>query len=413
MDIKITPSKLAGTVKIPPSKSVAHRMIIAAALAEGRSEISNLYPSEDILATMECMRRLGARIEFSGARAVVTGIEKIPEKAALDCGESGSTLRFLMPVAAALGVECTFLGRGKLPVRPITPYIEEFPGHGVTIDFSGAGEGEFLPCTIRGKLTSGDFSLSGGISSQFITGLLFALPVLDGDSRISLTSRLESRPYVDITSGTLKDFGCEITDTADGFSVRGGQVFTPFNGAVEGDYSQAAFFEVANALGSSVKIDGLNVNSYQGDKKIIEICREMVYNKNGTLLPFELDCSDIPDLVPILAVLGTFCMGRSHIANAARLRIKECDRLAAMAHNLNAVGAEITELPDGLELAGVGSLRGGVVDSCNDHRIAMAMAVASTRCTEPLIITGAECVSKSYPNFWEDFRALGGNFEVI
>lgn len=413
MNIRITPGRLDGTVKIPPSKSVAHRMIIAAALAKGRSVISNLYPSVDILATMECMRRLGAKIDFSGDTAVVDGIESVPPKATLDCCESGSTLRFLIPVAAALGVECTFLGRGKLPVRPITPYIEEFPRHGVRLDFSAAKEGEFLPLTIKGKLTAGDFTLSGGISSQFITGLLFALPILDGDSRIILTSRLESKPYVDITSGTLKDFGCEISDTANGFLVRGAQTFKPFNGDVEGDYSQAAFFEVANALGSDVKIAGLNENSYQGDKKIIEICREIVYNKNDRLKPFNIDCSDIPDLVPILAVLGTFGKGKSYITNAARLRIKECDRLAAMACNLNAIGAKITELADGLEIEGVDYLGGGTVDGFNDHRIPMAMAIASTRCTNPLIIKGAECVSKSYPTFWEDFERLGGKFEVI
>lgn len=413
MKIKITPSKLSGTVNIPPSKSAAHRMIIAAALAKGKSEISNLYPSEDILATMECMRRLGAAIEFSGASAVITGIEKIPEKAVLDCGESGSTLRFLIPVAAALGVECTFIGRGKLPVRPIAPYIEEFPKHGVTLEFSSAKDGEFLPLTIKGKLTAGDFTLSGGISSQFITGLLFALPKLDGESRIVLTTRLESKPYVDITLGTLKDLGCDISETANGYSVRGGQTFMPFNGAVEGDYSQAAFFEAANALGSDIKIAGLNEKSYQGDKKIIEICREIVYNNSTDLKPFRIDCSDIPDLVPILAVLGTFCKGRSYITNAARLRIKECDRLAAMAYNLNEIGGRITELSDGLVIDGVDSLDGGTIDGFNDHRIAMATAIASTRCANPLIITGAECVSKSYPDFWEDFRALGGIFEVI
>lgn len=408
MNIKITPSKLTGTVKIPPSKSAAHRLIICAALAEGCCEIENVYPSKDIIATMEAMKALGAKIDFSDGKAVVCGIEKPSANAVIDCCESGSTLRFIIPVAAALGVSAQFHGKGKLPERPITPYLEEFPKHGVLFDYKGT-----MPFSVKGKLTAGEYRISGDISSQFITGLILALAIADGDSEIVLTSHLESKPYVDITIDCVKKFGCKIAETDKGYSIKGGQRLKACNCTVEGDYSQAAFFEVANAIGGSVKIDGLNVNSYQGDKKIVEICREIVYNKNGTLLPFELDCSDIPDLVPILAVLGTFCKGRSFITNAARLRIKECDRLAAIAHNLNAVGARVTELADGLVIDGVDSLEGGEVDSFNDHRIAMAMAVASTRCTKPLIITGAECVSKSYPNFWKDFRALGGIAEEI
>ncbi len=408
MNIKITPSKLEGTVKIPPSKSVAHRLIICAALAQGTSEIENVYPSKDITATMEAMRALGAKIDFSATKAVVRGIEKPAEKAVIDCCESGSTLRFIIPVAAALGTATEFHGRGKLPERPITPYLDEFPKHGVMFDYNGT-----MPFSVRGKLTAGEYRISGGISSQFITGLILALAIVDGDSEIVLTSRLESKPYVDITIDCMRKFGCNITETDRGYLIKGGQRLKACNCTVEGDYSQAAFFEVANTLGSCVKIDGLNVNSYQGDKKIVEICNEIVYNKTNTLIPFNLDCSDIPDLVPILTVLGTFCKGRSYITNAARLRIKECDRLTAMAKNLNAVGAKVTELDDGLVIDGVGSLEGGEVDAFNDHRIAMAMAVSSTRCKKPLIITGAECVSKSYPNFWEDFRALGGIAEEI
>ena len=408
MNIKITPSKLVGTVKIPPSKSVAHRLIICAALSEGASEIENVYPSKDITATMEAMRAFGAKIDFSGTKAVVRGIEKPAEKAVIDCCESGSTLRFIIPVAAALGTATEFHGRGKLPERPITPYLEEFPKHGVLFDYKGT-----MPFSISGKLTAGEYKISGGISSQFITGLMLALAIADGESEIVLTSRLESKPYVDITIDCMRKFGCKITETDRGYLIKGGQRLKACNCTVEGDYSQAAFFEVANVLGSCVRIDGLNVNSFQGDKKIVEICNEIVYNKTNTLIPFNLDCSDIPDLVPILAVLGTFCEGRSYITNAARLRIKECDRLAAMAQNLNAVGAKVTELDDGLVIDGVGSLDGGEVDAFNDHRIAMAMAVASARCKKPLVITGAECVSKSYPNFWEDFRALGGIAEEI
>jgi 3-phosphoshikimate 1-carboxyvinyltransferase len=314
----------------------------------------------------------------------------------------------LIPVAAALGVNAECHGRGKLPQRPITPYLEEFPKHGVTFDYH-----DTMPFSTSGKLAGGKFYIDGGISSQFITGLLLALPILSEDSEIVLTSHLESKPYVDITLGTLRDFGCEIIETETGYFIRGGQRYKPFSGSVEGDYSQAAFFCVANSLGSGLEIGGLNVNSFQGDKKIVEICKEIVYNKDGGLKPFNIDCSDIPDLVPILTVLACFCEGRSYITNAARLRLKECDRLAVITECLNAVGGKVTEHEDSLEIEGVKSLKGGTVDGHNDHRIPMAMAVASTRCTEPLTVLGAECVSKSYPDFWEVFRSLGGIAEEV
>lgn len=412
MDIKITPTKLTGSVKIPPSKSVAHRMIIAAALAKGKSVISNLYPSVDILATMDCMRQLGAEIDFKNDVAVITGIEKLPEKAVLDCHESGSTMRFLIPVACALGVECTFIGRGKLPQRPITPYLEQFPKHGIEFDLSGAKEGEILPCNVKGKLTSGKFEIDGGISSQFITGLLLALPLIDGDSEVVLTSHLESRPYVDITIGCMRTFGGEVSETENSYTVKGGQVFSAHDCKVEGDYSQAAFFRVANSLGCDIKIDGLSEKSYQGDKQIMDICAD-AENADGTLNGFSIDCSDIPDLVPILTVLACFCKGKSEITNVARLRIKESDRLAAISDCLNRVGGKVMAFEDRLEIEGVESLSGGEIDCYNDHRIPMAMSVAAVKCVQPLILRGAQCVSKSYPNFFEHYNALGGKAEEI
>ena len=403
MNITVFPKKLSGQVTVPPSKSVAHRMVIAAALSNGVSEITNLYPSVDILATMDCMRALGAKIDFDGDKAVIEGIKDIPESAFLDCCESGSTLRFLIPVACALGVDTQFTGRGRLPQRPITPYLDEFPKHGISFEYNNT-----MPFSTNGKLTGGKFYVDGGISSQFITGLLFALPLLEEDSEIILTSHLESKPYVDITLGTLREHGCKVEETENGYFVKGGQNYMPFSGRVEGDYSQAAFFKVANSLGSDIDIAGLSEKSFQGDKKIVEICEKIVYNKNGGLQPFDLDCSDIPDLVPVLTVLGSFCEGKSYIRNAARLRIKECDRLSAISQCLNAIGGKVTELEDGLEIEGVGSLNGGEVDSFNDHRIAMSMAVAATRCTSPLKINGAECVSKSYPDFFEVYESIGG-----
>lgn len=405
MDLKITPNILSGRVVVPPSKSVAHRMIIAAALSDGTSTITNLFPSVDITATMDCMRSLGAKIDFSENTAVIEGIKKSPDKAVLDCHESGSTLRFLIPVACALGADAEFLGRGKLPQRPITPFLDELPKHGIAFEMPQNGDN--LPCRVHGRLTGGKFEIDGGISSQFITGLLFALPMLAEDSEIVLTSPLQSKPYVDITIGVLRDFGCEITET-DGYFVKGGQKLTAFSGAVEGDYSQAAFFYVANSLGSSLEIAGLNEKSLQGDKAIVDICKNAA---NGNA--FEIDCSDIPDLVPIMSVLGCFCKGTSRITNAARLRIKECDRLAAMEDCLNKIGGKVKSTADTFEIEGVRTLKGGEVGCFNDHRIAMSMAIAATRCENPLIVRGAECVSKSYPNFFEVYRELGGIFEEI
>ena len=409
MDLKITPGKLKGSLTVPPSKSAAHRMVIAASLSDGVSTITNLSSSADILATMNSMRSLGAQIVFNGDTAVIEGIKSVPDNAVLDCCESGSTLRFLIPVACALGVSSEFTGRGLLPQRPITPLIEELPNHGISFDFSKAENNCTLPCSVKGKLTPGEYSISGSVSSQFITGLLFALPLLDSDSSIKLTSHLESRPYVDITIGVLRDFGCEISCTENGFSVKGNQRMHPFSGAVEGDYSQAAFFFAANVLGSDVEIKGLRTDSLQGDKQITEICKNALSGGKA----FRLDCSDIPDLVPILTVLACFLEGKSEIYNVARLRIKECDRLAAMEDCLNRIGGKVKAYSDKIEIQGVNKLSGGEIQCYNDHRIAMSMAIAATRCEKPLIIRGAECVRKSFPNFFEVYESLGGITEKI
>lgn len=407
MDIKITPKKLRGRVEVPPSKSVAHRMIIAAALAEGTSTISNLSPSVDILSTIDCMRALGAEISFEADTAVIKGIANIPDKAVLNCNESGSTMRFLIPVACALGVNAKFIGSGKLPQRPITPFVEEFPKHGITFDFEEAGAS--LPCSVSGKLKAGRFEIDGGLSSQFITGLLFALPLLDGDSDIFITTALNSRPYVDITLGVLRDFGVNVTETDNGYFIKGDQHFKAFSARVEGDYSQAAFFRVANSLGSDLEILGLSESSLQGDRVIMDICDKFDESRE----PFEIDGSDIPDLVPILTVLACFCKGTSRVTNVARLRFKESDRLNVPAECLNAIGGKVTVGEDYLEIEGVETLRGGEIDAHNDHRIPMSLAIAATMCEDPLVIRGAECVRKSFPDFFDVYRALGGIAEEV
>lgn len=409
MDVKIIPSKLKGEVNIPSSKSMTHRALICAALARGTSVISNVTFSKDIYATIDALKRCGAKITVSGSEVTVCGIEKAPESADIDCCESGSTLRFMIPVTAAMGITAVYRGQGRLPERPITPYIRELSKNGIGFDYNNT-----MPFTVSGRLEPGIFEIEGDISSQFITGLLFALPLLDGDSEIKIMSRLESKPYADMTISCLKRFGVEIEETENGYSVKGGQKYISKNTVVEGDYSQAAFFYAANLLGSDIKINNLFDKSVQGDKKIVEIINGLCYNRNNTAVKngFSVDASDIPDLVPILGVIGTFCEGRSVVYNASRLKIKESDRLSATAEAINALGGRATATDDGLIIEH-SALTGGVADSAGDHRIAMSAAVAATICSEPVIIKNAESVEKSYPDFFKDYKKLGGTINVI
>ena len=405
MDIMIEPGRLSGRVEAPPSKSVAHRLLICASLAKGESVIKRISASKDMQATIGCMKALGADIRLQGDTAYIRGIETPSERGTLDCCESGSTLRFLIPVALALGVNATFTGEGRLPKRPITPFLEALPSHGAGFNYENT-----MPFSVSGRLTSGRYEIRGDISSQFITGLLLALPLLHGDSEIVITTALESKPYIDITIGAMKEFGVAVTQKGNSFLIKGDQAYQPRELAAEGDYSQAAFFEVANALGAEIEISGLNVNSYQGDKKIVEITKEIVYNN---MSGFDIDVSDIPDLVPVLAVLGCFLNGKSYIRNAARLRIKECDRLHAMAVSLNACGGRVEETEDELIIEGVGRLKGGEVPDFNDHRIPMAMSIAPMMSDGHIIIQGAQSVAKSYPDYWEVYRSLGGVVKEI
>ncbi len=407
MDIKITPSKLKGEVDIPSSKSMTHRILICAALAKGRSLITNVSFSKDIYATVSALKAMGAKIKTFENSIEVYGIEDISEKSDIDCCESGSTLRFIIPIACALGTDARFFGEGRLPERPITPYIREFKKKNIDINYSGT-----MPFEMKGKLSPGVFELEGDISSQFITGLMFALPLLEDDSEIVLMSRLESKPYADMTIKCLESFGVNITETDKGYFIKGRQSYTARDMSVEGDYSQAAFFYTANKLGSDIKINNLNEKSFQGDKKIVEITENLCYNNSGSLSGFEVDASDIPDLVPILAVLGTYCGGRSVIYGAKRLRIKESDRLKAISDALNSLGGDVRVTEDGLEIYHK-KLSGGIVDSAGDHRIAMSAAIAATICEHEVIIKGAESVEKSYPGFYEDYRKLGGTADVI
>ena len=405
MRMTITPALLQGNITPPPSKSQAHRVIIGAALAAGVSVISNANPSQDITATLSCMEALGAEVCWEDATTVrVTGIGNAARTAApvLDCGESGSTLRFLIPIALTVAGGGEFHGRGRLMERPQTPYFEIFREKGIA--FSRIHD----TLTINGILTPGTYRLRGDVSSQFITGLLYALPRLAGDSEIILTSALESSGYIDMTLDALSVFGVAAVPTETGWQVPGNQQYIPANVSIEADYSQAAFFFAARGMGNPLEITGMNPDSRQGDRVILPY--EEKLDGPGAVT---LDVRECPDLVPALAVRAALRDGETTcITNAARLRIKESDRLASVTQVLGALGAEIQELPEGLMIHGKQALSGGVtVDAWNDHRIAMMAAVAATRCERPVTITGAECVRKSYPGFWKDYAALGGMLE--
>lgn len=384
-DLTITPALLRGTVTPPPSKSQSHRILIAAALGTEKSRIGNLGRSEDIDATRRCMA------------ALKTPGEGLPE---LDCGESGSTLRFLIPVALALRGGGRFIGHGRLMERPQEPYFAIFREKGI------AWEQKDGTLTVQGRLTPGDYTLPGDVSSQFVTGLLYALPLLEGDSRILLTTPLESRGYIDMTLDALEQFGVQAEYDGDCvFRVPGNQKYQARDVVIEADWSNAAFWYAAVSLGCELDIQGLNAFSAQGDMRIVPYYMKL----QGTGL-VDLDVSQCPDLVPPLAAMAALRAGETtRIVNAARLRIKESDRLAAVTEVLNAMGAQVEEFEDHLVICGKERLAGGVtVSGHNDHRIAMMAAIAAIRCEGPVTITGAECVKKSYPGFWEDYRSLGG-----
>jgi len=413
MDLTIKPARLHGSVSVPPSKSAAHRAIIAAALADGCSRIKNIDLSSDIRATIGACHALGIDIQMNDDALNVIGGRLRLTGAPIDCAESGSTLRFFIPVACTLDGEKVFTGRGRLPMRPVDAYLHIFDTQGI---HHTRPPGYNLPLTVSGTLRSGEFRVDGRVSSQFVTGLLFALPLLEGDSGITVIGGFESRGYVDMTVDTLRRFGVEIGGGGK-FTIRGGQKYRPQTICVEGDDSQAAFFLVGGAISGSIRVEGLNENSLQPDRVIVDILRRMgadIASEGGALVsrPAKLhgvaiDVSQCPDLVPPLAAAAAFAEGETHITGAARLRIKESDRLHALAQNLSALGIRADEQPDGLIIHG-GRPTGGDINSFGDHRIAMAFSVAAASATGPVTIHGAESVKKSYPKFYNDYKALGG-----
>ncbi len=386
MDITIFPQKLSGSAAAIPSKSAAHRLLICAAFSENETKLICPETNADIEATMGCLTALGAKIEKVQDCILIAPCKKLPARATLNCCESGSTLRFLLPIVGALGVDATFLMSGRLPQRPLSPLWEEMERMGCKLCRPAEN-------TIRcqGKLRPGNYTIDGGVSSQFITGLLLALSLMEKPSHLDITGKVESRPYIAMTKQAMALFDAP-------------HYRSPGTVAVEGDWSNAAFFLAAAALGSNVAVTGLSSDSEQGDRAVVALLSRL--NSHAVI-----DASDIPDLVPILAVAAGARQG-AVFTNVQRLRLKESDRVDAVVAMLTALGGKAEATQNSLTVFPTG-YRGGTVDAFGDHRIAMAAAIAATVCSTPVTVLGAEAVSKSYPRFWEEYQHLGGHYELI
>ena len=404
MRVTITPGPLRGSLRAIPSKSQAHRLLICAALADRPTVLDCSALNQDIAATAACLNALGAGVEYRCGQFRVTPIRRPVSGAELDCGESGSTLRFLLPVVCALGAEGRFLLRGRLPERPLSPLWEELEQHGAVL-----GRPARDAVSFSGQLRSGEYRIPGDISSQYVSGLLFALPLLEGESTLIPVNRLESAGYIEMTKRAQALFGLRWSGDRAGETWRllsDRQYRSPGTAEVEGDWSGAAFWLAADALSDGeITVTGLDPDSAQGDRAAAELIPRI--RRGGAVI----DLSGVPDLAPPLAAVAAATPGETRFVNAGRLRLKESDRLQSVCAMVNALGGEAKEEPEALIVRGKDCLRGGTVDSCRDHRIAMAAAVAAIRCREPVRILGAEAVEKSYPAFWEDYRRLGGNVQ--
>jgi len=413
MTVTITPGGLRGSVCAPASKSAVHRLLLCAALAEDESRLHCASWSEDIQATARCLRALGAEVAQAGEWICVSPIRAGVSSAALRCGESGSTLRLLLPVAAALGVQAGFQGSGRLPSRPIEPLAGELVRHGCSI----WQEGDTV--WLNGRLRNGDYTLPGDVSSQFISGLLFALPLLEGDSTLEVTGDVESQGYIAMTEQTIRSFGVRFTREGWRYHIPGRQRYrTPGRLIPEGDWSAAAVWLAAGALSGPVTVTGLDMSSLQEDKQVVELLRALgaeitwesdgVTASKGRLAGLMIDGAQIPDVIPALCVAAAGAEGESRVHHAARLRLKESDRLDSTAQMLCSLGARAAVQDDGLTVTGNTALTGGTAPCAGDHRIVMAAAAASILCEAPVVIPGAQAVRKSYPQFFDDFTKLGG-----
>ncbi len=418
MQVRIKPIEPNGKVSAVCSKSDAHRAIICSALADDKTNIHISHISKDIEATLSCIKNMGADFEKEDTVYKITPIKKPLQNPTLDCFESGSTLRFLLPVLSALGIGATFVGSGRLPERPMGIIVDLLKEHGNSFSSDN------LPITVSGKTKAGTFNIAGNVSSQFISGLLFALPLLKEESTINLTSKLQSSAYVNMTIDTLKRFGVNIGKTENEFSINAADSYiSPKEYIVEGDWSNAAFFMVLGAIGGKVTIKNLNLNSHQSDKMILDALSLAGVNYTATdneitveksqIRPFSFDVSECPDLFPVLSVLACKAEGKSALYNAERLRIKESDRIKTTKELILNLGGKAEETKDSLTIHGNGKLNGGTLDSHNDHRIAMSAFVASAICDNDVILKDAKAIDKSYPSFIEDFESIGGKVNVI
>lgn len=399
MEVKISNSSLNGAVTAPPSKSAAHRALICSYLSGGGT-VKPIINSRDMAATVGIIESLKNN------------------ESILDCIESGSTMRFMIPVAASLGRTVEFVGQGSLLKRTVGEFAELLPIHGVNVETNGC-----LPFKISGQLRNGSFEVSGDVSSQYVTGLLLALANLQGDSAVIMKTPLQSKPYVDMTVKVMADYGVNVRETDFGYLIKGGQKFKRLDYIVEGDWSQAAFFLVAGAIGGNVTVKGLDFNSAQGDKDIVDVIKKFGGNVErgedsvtciaGELTGADVDASDIPDLVPIIAVLASYAKGKTVISGAERLRFKESDRIESVVTNLKAMGVDVTQTPDGMIINGGKGLKGAKLKGYNDHRIVMSFSVAGLFAQGETVIDEAESINKSYPSFFEDYNMLGGKANVL
>lgn len=421
----ITPGIRSGQVQIPSSKSQAHRILIAASMTDRNTVVKCRGISDDIAATMACLERFGASFTLKDDTILVSPVGKEPpfsapekfplqEPVTLPCGESGSTLRFMLPLAGVLGCSAEMIMEGRLPERPMEEFEQELIRHGMKID----RKEKKLFCS--GQLNPGVYILPGNISSQYFTGLLLALPLAEGESILKWEGELQSADYVAMTEEVLDLFGIHYEKQRDGYRIPGNQQYRIAGPVVtvEGDYSSAAFFLCAGAFSENGITSGnLSASSRQGDRRVLNILQEFgaevirgengICVRKGSLHGIDIDASMIPDLVPVLSVVAAASNGTTRFFHAERLRLKESDRLYSTCRMLQSLGADAQETADGLIIEGKEKLPGGVcVDPCHDHRIAMSAAVAACICNQPVTVSDAECVGKSYPEFWNDFHAL-------
>jgi len=419
VDMKLFTSKLNGEIKAPPSKSLSHRAIICAALSKGRSVISNLIYSDDINATIDSLKLIGARFDKNGDSLIVHGIKKFKHIVdEVNCKESGSTLRFIIPIFSLTDEEVIFTGSKTLMNRPQTIYSKIFK------DDDNQFEINENKIVVNGSLKPRKYIVKGDVSSQFFSGLMFALPLLDGDSSIYIEGELESKSYVNLTIDILEKFGITISPFENGYHIPGNQEYKPTDYTVEGDYSQASFHLVGGVLSGLVRVTGLEHNTFQGDKAIIEDIKHMkgkvIFMENGYITELSktkgttIDIADCPDLGPIISLIACLSEGTTHIKKISRLRIKESDRVQSTVSTLKMLGADIISSESEITINGVQSLVGGVIlDSHNDHRIAMMISIAALVCDKEITLTNADAVNKSYPGFFDDYKALGGKYKLL